>query len=105
MKLLFALYLGWCELMGLNVNIGNCSVTRLVKPASATQKGKLSLALNRWRSPIKRRKETETKTRALATWSNRRKTAANLKPVAKPLPKSRGVELSMYLMGKAVSKA
>ena len=43
-KALFALYLEWCELMRINVNIGKCSVTRHVKPASATQKGRLSVS-------------------------------------------------------------
>ena len=82
------------------MNIGKCSVTRLVKPASATQKGKLSLALDRWRFPIRHRKKQETK--ALAAWNNRRGTSP--KPVAKPLPKSRGIEPFMHLKGKAVSE-
>jgi hypothetical protein len=98
MKLLFALYLEWCELMRLNVNIGKCSVTRLVKPASATQKSRLSLALDRWRFPIRYRKKQETK--ALVAWKNRRGTSP--KPVAKPVPKSRGIEPFMHLKGKAV---
>ena len=103
MKLLFALYLEWCELMRLIVNIGKCSVTRLVKPASAIQKGELSLALDRWRFPIRHREKTET--RALAAWSSRRKTATNPKPVAKPLPKRGGIEPFMHLKGNAVSEA
>ena len=81
--------------MRFNVNIGKCSVTRLVKPASATQKGKLSLALDRWRFPIRHRKKQETK--ALATWNNRRGTTANPKTVAKPLPKSKGIEPFMQV--------
>ena len=86
--------------MRVNVNIGKCSVTRLVKPASAAQKGKLSLALDRWRFPIRHRKRQETK--ALAAWNSRRST--NPKPVAKPLPKSRGIEPFMHLKEKAVSE-
>ena len=98
MESLFALYLEWCELMRLNVNIGKCSVTRLVKPASATQKGKLSLAIDRWRFPIKFRKKQET--RELAAWNNNK--GSRPRPVAKPLPKSRGIEPFMHLKGKAV---
>ena len=88
--------------MRLDVNIGKCSVTRLVKPASATQKGKLSLAQDRWRFPIRHRKKQETK--ALAAWNNKRRAAANPKPVAKPLPKSKGIEPFMHLKGKAVNE-
>ena len=52
-KTLFGLYLKWCEPMRFNVNIGKCSVARLMKPASAAQKGGLSLALDRRRFPIR----------------------------------------------------
>ena len=86
--------------MRLNVNIGKCSMTRLVRPASASQKGKLSLALDRWRFPIRYRKKQETK--ALAAWNNT--SGANPKPASKPLPKSRGIEPFMHLKGKTVSE-
>ena len=74
MKLLFAFYLEWCEHMRLSVNNGKCSVTGPVKPASAAQKGRLSLALDRWRFPIRHRKKLETK--ALVAW----KTSQWLRP-------------------------
>ena len=86
--------------MGLNVNIGKCSVTRLVEPASAAQKGRLSLALDRWRFPIRHMKKQETK--VLVAWKNRKGTSP--KPVAKPMPKSRGIEPFMHLKGKTVSE-
>ena len=89
--------------MRLSVNIGKCSITRLVKPDSATQKGKLSLALDRWRLPIRHR--TKTETRAFVAWNSRRKTSANPKPVPKPVSESRGIEPFMHLKGKAVSEA
>ena len=52
--------------------------------------------------PIRHRKKQES--RALAAWNNKRRTTADPKPVAKPLPKSKGIEPFMHLKGKAVSE-
>ena len=62
----------------------------------------MSLALDRWRFPIRHRKKQETK--ALAAWNGRRRTTANPRLVAKPLPKSKGIEPFMHLKRKVVSE-
>ena len=64
MQQLFELYLSWCDKFRLNVNVGKCSVTRLAAPKSVVAQATLSLALDRWRFPIRVRRKKQVRDNA-----------------------------------------